>query len=86
MDLRQATGKPFFEYWAALFPQDLIKHEVRTLDGRSIAIPAPSKTQKYPRQQESYDASLLPAGSWGETVEAPLGAIVHGRYAIKRFQ
>lgn len=84
MDMRQAVGKPFFEYWVALFPQELCKHEVHTFDGRTIPIPSPSKTWVYPRQQESYDtASPLSSNSWGETVQAPLGYIVHGRSGDK---
>ena len=79
MDLRQSTGKPFFEYWATLFPQDRISHEVRTLEGKSIPVPPPARTQVYPRQQDSYDSAPMDINSWGETVEAPLGYIVHGR-------
>lgn len=84
MDLRQAVGKPFFEYWVALFPQDLIKHAVHTYDGRVIPISAPDQTQAYPRQQKSYNTtSPLPADTWGETVQAPLGYISHGRSGDK---
>ena len=84
MDLRQSIGKPFFEYWVALFPQDKINHEVHTFDGKTIPIPPPTNTKVYPRQQESYDtASPLELDTWGETVRAPLGHIVHGRSGDK---
>lgn len=84
MDLRQSVGKPFFEYWVALFPQDKINHEVHTFDGEIISIPAPTNTKTYPRQQESYDTSSpLPLDSWGPAVRAPLGHIVHGRSGDK---
>lgn len=84
MDLRQSVGKPFFEYWVALFPQDKIQHELHTYDGKTVAIPVPTNTTTYPRQQESYDTSSpLPENSWGPTVYAPLGHIVHGRSGDK---
>jgi hypothetical protein len=84
MDLRQAVGKPFFEYWVALFPQDLIKHEVHTFDERILSISPPKTTKVYARQQDSYDTSSpLPLDTWGETVDAPLGYISHGRSGDK---
>ncbi|KAF2681422.1 DUF1446-domain-containing protein [Lentithecium fluviatile CBS 122367] len=84
MDLRQSIGKPFFEYWVALFPQDKIDHQVHTFDGQTILIPPPTNTKVYPRWQQSYDtASPLPLDTWGETVRAPLGHIVHGRSGDK---
>ena len=84
MDMRQAVGKSFFEFWAALFPQELCKHEDYAFDGKIVSIPPPSKTQIYPRQQESYDTiSPLAADSWGETMLSPLGYIVHGRSGDK---
>jgi hypothetical protein len=49
-----------------------------------LLIEAPKVTKTYPRQQESYDTqSPLPEDSWGETVLAPLGYIVHGRSGDK---
>ncbi|OAG10691.1 DUF1446-domain-containing protein [Paraphaeosphaeria sporulosa] len=84
MDLRQSTGKPFFEYWVALFPQNKINHEMHTFNGMTIPVPAPTVTAMYPRQQVSYDTSSpLPLDSWGPTVRAPLGHIVHGRSGDK---
>lgn len=84
MDMRQAVGKPFFEYWVALFPQDLIQHEVHTFDGRVLSIFPPKATRVYPRQQDSYDTSAgFSLDCWGETIEAPLGYIAHGRSGDK---
>ncbi|KAF2111438.1 hypothetical protein BDV96DRAFT_551859 [Lophiotrema nucula] len=84
MDLRQSVGKPFFEYWVALFPQEKISHEVHTHDGKTIAITPPTNSKTYPRQQDSYDTSSpLPLDTWGETVKAPLGHIAHGRSGDK---
>lgn len=42
MDLWQSTGKPFFEYWVALFPQDKINHELHTFNGRRYRYSHPS--------------------------------------------
>ncbi|KAH6673038.1 hypothetical protein B0J14DRAFT_481972 [Halenospora varia] len=84
MDMRQGVGKPYFEYWVALFPQELAKHEVHTFDGKTIPIPPPTNTKVYSRQQPSYETtSPLPLSTWGETVQAPLGYIVHGRSGDK---
>jgi hypothetical protein len=84
MDLRQSIGKPFFEYWVALFPQDRIDHQLHTYDGKTLSILAPTNTKRYPRQQESYDTqNPLPLGSWGKTIRAPLGHVVHGRSGDK---
>lgn len=83
MDLRQSIGKPFFEYWVALFPQNKIAHELH-FEGGTIPIPPPTNTKVYPRQQESYDTtSPKSLESWGETVRAPIGHIVHGRSGDK---
>ncbi|KAF2646387.1 DUF1446-domain-containing protein [Massarina eburnea CBS 473.64] len=84
MDLRQSVGKPFFEYWVALFPQDQIDHKLHVFDGKTISVPPPTNTQVYPRQQDSYDTSSpLLLDTWGGTVRAPLGHIVHGRSGDK---
>ena len=84
MDMRQAVGKPFFEYWVALFPQDHCQHEVHLHSGETLTISPPSTTRIYPRQQESYDTdSPLPFNYWGPTVQAPLGYVVHGRSGDK---
>ncbi|KAK5712559.1 hypothetical protein LTR17_017940 [Elasticomyces elasticus] len=84
MDMRQAVGKPFFEYWVALFPQRLCNHEVHLSDGTTIPILPPVTTQVFPRQQQSYDTpSPMAADSWGPTLDAPLGYVVHGRSGDK---
>lgn len=89
-DMRQAEGKPFYEYWPALLPQTHVSHRVHLLfpapEGSKdiIDIPAPTKTEKHQRQQPSYETSnpISPI-SFGETVRAPLGKIVLGRSGDK---
>ncbi|KXJ85752.1 hypothetical protein Micbo1qcDRAFT_102987, partial [Microdochium bolleyi] len=89
-DMRQAEGKPYFEYHPALLPQSAIPQRVHILadDGSSaskaIDIPLAPEFKTYDRQQPSYETSNpLPLDSWGETVRAPLGLIVLGRSGDK---
>lgn len=81
-DMRQAEGKPYYEYWVALLPQSELHHNVHLLfnDNAIIPIPAPTKTQVYKRQQPSYEtASPVDLSTFGPTVRAPLGYVVLGR-------
>ena len=80
--MRQAEGKPYYEYWVALFPQSEIHHRVHCLfdEARIIDMGFPTQTQEYLRQQPSYEtADPVDLASFGETVSAPLGYIVLGR-------
>ncbi|OQV03598.1 hypothetical protein CLAIMM_08620 [Cladophialophora immunda] len=84
LDMRQAVGKPYFEYWVSLLSQTDIQHEVHTFDGRTIPISPPTVTKSFPRQQPSYETDCpLPLSSWGPTTRAPLGYVVHGRSGDK---
>ena len=88
-DMRQAEGKPFYEYWPALLPQSEVTHRAHCLfepDGgkKIIDIPAPTTTEKHKRQQPSYETeNPVDLSQWGETVRAPLGKIVLGRSGDK---
>jgi hypothetical protein len=89
-DMRQAEGKPFYEYWPALLPQTQVNHRAHLLfappnGGQSIIdIPAPTQTSKHQRQQPSYDTSdSVDLKSFGETVRLPLGTVVLGRSGDK---
>ena len=88
-DMRQAEGKPFYEYWPALLPQSEVTHRVHCLfepDGgkKIMDIPAPMTTEKHKRQQPSYETeNPVDLSQWGETVRAPLGKIVLGRSGDK---
>jgi hypothetical protein len=81
-DMRQAEGKPYYEYWTKLFPQSEIKHRVHLLFGDECItdMDVPGKTQEYSSQQPSYetkDPGYL--SSFDETVRAPLGYVMLGR-------
>jgi len=81
-DMRQAEGKPYYEYWVTLFPQSEINHQVHLLfgDNKITKIDTPKVTKTHPRQQESYETkNPVDLSSWGETVRAPLGYVVLGR-------
>jgi hypothetical protein len=68
----------------ALLPQELTNHKVHTFDGPTKTILPPTTTKVYPRQQSSYETSSpLVLDSWGLTIKAPLGYIVHGRSGDK---
>ena len=71
-------------YWVALFPQEFANHQVHTIDGQITSISPPTTTKTYPRQQPSYETSSpVPLDTWGPSVKAPLGYIVHGRSGDK---
>jgi hypothetical protein len=85
-DVRQAEGKPFYEYWPALLPQSEVQHRAHLLwgEGEVIDMQAPKKTAKHQRQQPSYETSdPVDLSKYGETVRAPLGKIVLGRSGDK---
>lgn len=92
-DMRQAEGKPYFEYHPALLPQSAIPQRVHILDdddsnegksAKTFEIPLAPEFRTYDRQQPSYETSdPLPLTTWGETVRAPLGLIVLGRSGDK---
>ena len=87
-DQRQSAAKSIYEYWVALLPQSVINHRAcLEWNGQTIDIPEPKVTQKYPRQQPSYETSnpldLSTAQSFGPTTRGPLGWIVLGRSGDK---
>jgi len=88
-DLRQITGKEYFEYWAALLPQSEIPHTVQLLwDGQSIDVPPAANLKDYGKfydtRQWTYDTSSpTDLSSFGPTTRGPLGWIVLGRSGDK---
>ena len=85
-DMRQASAKNIYEYWPALLPQSVIKHQavLEWENNRVIDIPAPKLTQTYPRKQNSYEtASPVDISSFGPTTRGPLGWVVLGRSGDK---
>lgn len=94
-DVRQAEGKPYYEYHPSLLPQSAVQQRVHCMwgghedkgfrDGKKVIdIPLAPEFQEYDRQQLSYETtnpvSLTP---FGPTVRLPLGSIVLGRSGDK---
>lgn len=79
-----AIPRPWYEYWVTLLDQSQIKHVVHLHDGTSINIPPPQRTHIFPLQQPSYETRQpLDLSTFGETVDCPLGYIVHARSGDK---
>lgn len=85
VDARQATPKPYYEYWVALFPQADAKHVCHIPSkGIEISISAPVDTTDFLYDQPSYEtASPVSIDSLGPTTVAPLGYVVHARSGDK---
>lgn len=88
-DLRQNTGKEFFEYWAALLPQSEISHVVN-LPWLNQTIPVPPAShlkdygKTYATRQWSYDTpNPFDLSSFGPTTRGPLGWVALGRSGDK---
>jgi hypothetical protein len=85
-DMRQAEGKPYYEYHPTLLPQSEFKQRVHCLFGENkiVDMPQPPETRTYDRQQPSYETKdPVDLSSFGETVRIPLGRIVLGRSGDK---
>ncbi|CAN9291887.1 unnamed protein product [Alternaria alternata] len=94
-DVRQAEGKPYYEYHPSLLPQSAVKQRVHCIwdgdtssgfqDGKkTLDIPLAPTFQDYSRQQPSYEThSPIPLAHFGPTVRLPLGSIVLGRSGDK---
>ena len=83
-DMRQAIGRPFFEYWVSLMPQSFVEEAAHLPDGTVVKIPTPTVTKTYPREQPSYNTrNPVDLASFGPTTRAPLGYVVLGRSGDK---
>lgn len=94
-DMRQAEGKPYYEYHPSLIPQSAFKQRVHCLwNGEEandfkggqmiIDVPLSPEFREYKRQQPSYETSSpVPLSAFGPTVRLPLGSIVLGRSGDK---
>ena len=73
------SGGPYGVYWPTLVPQSLLEHTVVHADGRREIVPPPPTTPYEPEAPagpaEPYEA--------GETVDGPLGRLVHARSGDK---
>ncbi|KAH6644287.1 hypothetical protein C7974DRAFT_18016 [Boeremia exigua] len=85
LDLRQAFPKEVFEYYVTLLPQSAIEHKVHLASGETFIVPPPSHTKTWSKHQPTQDVTVASRhlGSFGHTVRAPLGSIVHARSGDK---
>lgn len=85
LDFRTMEPKAFMEIFPSLIPQAAIKHQVLLPTQQKVLdIPPPQATQQYPIQRPSYETSKpVNLASFGGTVRAPLGSIVHARSGDK---
>lgn len=85
-DTRQASAKPYFEYYVTLIPLDACNHRTHCLFGKNkiIDIPPPSNTEPYQKNQRSYETpDPAKLSDFGETKLAPLGYVALGRSGDK---
>ncbi|KAF2431710.1 DUF1446-domain-containing protein [Tothia fuscella] len=86
-DVRQAEGKPYYEYHPALLPQDALQQRVHLLwdaPQKVIDMPLAPEFSTYDRQQPSYETKdPVDLASFGPTVRLPMGKIVLGRSGDK---
>ena len=84
-DARQAEPKPYYEYWVALISQASAKHTViLPHKGFSIDIPPPTDTEDFLYEQPSYETTKpVDLYSFGPTIKAPIGHVVHARSGDK---
>ncbi|KAF2703842.1 DUF1446-domain-containing protein [Pleomassaria siparia CBS 279.74] len=85
LDLRQAFPKEIFEYYVTLIPQSAIHHRVHLGSGETIDVTPPLKTKVYSKNQPTHNDTTSAMGleTFGATVAAPLGTIVHARSGDK---
>lgn len=85
--MRQAEGKPYYEYHPALLPQSSVKQRVHLLWDTPqpvIEMPLAPEFRTYDRQQPTYETkNPVSLDSFGPTVRLPLGKIVLGRSGDK---
>ncbi|ERT00217.1 uncharacterized protein SPSK_08869 [Sporothrix schenckii 1099-18] len=86
-DMRQAEGKPYYEYHPSLMPQSAMTQRLHLLFDHPtpvIDLPPPPEFRTYDRQQPTYETkNPVALDSFGPTVRMPLGRIVLGRSGDK---
>jgi hypothetical protein len=83
-DMRTAMGRPYFEYWVSLMPQEFVKEVAHLPDGTTVDIPSPGVTKEYDFNQPTYNTrNPVDLSSFGPTTRAPLGYVVLGRSGDK---
>ncbi|KAF2166119.1 hypothetical protein M409DRAFT_23847 [Zasmidium cellare ATCC 36951] len=84
LDVRQGFPKPIYEYYVTLLPQADVQHKVHLWNGQEVEIPPPPETRTYPAQQPSEPQAIgVTSTDFGQTVQGPLGWIVHARSGDK---
>ena len=83
-DVRQSIGKPFYEYWASLIPQGVVREQVHLHTGEVVDISPPGHAVGYPAHQQSYDTTdPISLADIGPVERKPLGFVVLGRSGDK---
>lgn len=85
LDFRLMDPKPFMEIFPSVVPQASLRHQVLIPKMKKILeISPPSETCEYPTERGSYEtANPVELQSFGASIEAPLGSIVHARSGDK---
>ncbi|KUJ15964.1 DUF1446-domain-containing protein [Mollisia scopiformis] len=83
LDFRTMEPKPFMEIFPVTIPSSPLDHRA-VVRSKIIRVPQVSDTASYPVLRPSYETkNLQDVSSFGPTVSAPLGSIVHARSGDK---
>jgi len=85
VDTRQGVGKPYYEYFVSIFPQDRLKHISHLpFKNQTFTIESPTDTTPFKLEQSSYETvAPYDLSIFGPTTRCPLGYIVHARSGDK---
>ena len=83
LDFRTMEPKPFMEIFPVTIPSSTLNHRA-VVRSKVIRVPESSNTASYPVLRPSYETkNVQTLSSFGPTVSAPLGSIVHARSGDK---
>jgi hypothetical protein len=83
LDFRTMDPKPFMEIFPATIALSTVDHKA-IVNQKILDIPVATKTATYPVVRPSYETSRpRNLNSFGATMKAPLGSIVHARSGDK---
>jgi len=78
-DMREAIGRPFFEYWVTLILQSFVKETAHLPDGGVVDVPTPTLVGECQREYNSYNTwNPIDPSRFGPTTRALLGYLVLG--------
>lgn len=85
VDTRQASPKPYYEYFVSIFPQHRIRHICHLpFKDTQIPIHPPQETVAFNYEQASYETiAPFDLSVFGPFTRAPLGYVVHARSGDK---